>query len=210
MDGSRWTSSSTRSASSPGMAAQANNRLFDRFSLRAAAPCVSSPTTTDDPTIAWHRGTVALQAVAPAGQQALGMVLRTGFGSAKGRLVQSMLHPKDVEVNGIVLSADQCHPRAGLVSLAMTAQSQLMRIVTNVRAQIQSSFEQDTLIFICLMSGMAFGMYIVAMVSLIRHNHSAGDIVLRFLDMITVAVPPALPASMQASFLAVCSMQRCL
>jgi len=51
------------------------------------------------------------------------------------------------------------------------------------------------------MSGMAFGMYIVAMVSLIRHSHSAGDIVLRFLDMITVAVPPALPASMQARFL---------
>jgi hypothetical protein len=44
------------------------------------------------------RGTVVLQAVGLAEQKPIGLVLRTGFNSAKGHLVQSMLYPKEPEV----------------------------------------------------------------------------------------------------------------
>jgi magnesium-transporting ATPase (P-type) len=49
------------------------------------------------------------------------------------------------------------------------------------------------------MSSLALAMYVVAVIIFVRWGAPASLIVARFLDMITVAVPPALPASMQVN-----------
>lgn len=209
------------------------------------------------------------------------MVARTGFNSAKGRLVKSMMYPKQLEVNvsgyplfypsrlqHMVLSFSPQHPiplrshvsattcptacpswclqqvdllclpdpkqalhnlrlawpslpcishlqlvlvwfgrpAKWMVSFALSCQLQLFfsQVLSNSYAMLlysanQDSFESDTFVFIALMSCMALVMYLVSVVAFVKYHYPTGVILLKFLDMVTVAVPPALPASMQVS-----------
>ncbi|GIL56505.1 hypothetical protein Vafri_11862 [Volvox africanus] len=99
-------------------------------------------------------GTVVAQARAIRNQKAVAMVCRTGFYSAKGQLLRSILFPREHE----------------------------------------ESFISDSLKFICGMLVLCLALYVWAAVVLARNGASPSRIVVRFFDMITIAVPPALPA----------------
>ncbi|GIL93414.1 hypothetical protein Vretifemale_20808 [Volvox reticuliferus] len=74
-----------------------------------------------------------------------------------------------------------------------SAKGQLLRSILFPREH-EESFISDSLKFICGMLVLCLALYIWAAVVLARNGASPSRIVVRFFDMITIAVPPALPA----------------
>jgi cation-transporting P-type ATPase 13A2 len=91
----------------------------------------------------------------PAGD-CIAVVYRTGFRSAKGQLISTLLNPKENFM----------------------------------------SFFSDALWVILFMAVLCTSLYIWSAVYLRDHDASWGDICIKYLDAITIAVPPALTASL--------------
>ncbi|XP_052082525.1 polyamine-transporting ATPase 13A3-like isoform X4 [Mytilus californianus] len=84
------------------------------------------------------------------------VVLRTGFTTAKGELVRSIMYPKPVDFK----------------------------------------FNRDTYIFVGALAAIAGIGFIYTIVLMVQAGEHPSDIILRALDLITIAVPPALPAAL--------------
>lgn len=74
-----------------------------------------------------------------------------------------------------------------------SAKGQLLRSILFPREQAEA-FISDSLKFIIVMLCACMGLFVWAAIVLARIGAPPGRIFVRFLDMITVAVPPALPA----------------
>ncbi len=101
-------------------------------------------------------GTHLIQAKSSASSRVFAVVVRTGFGTAKGELIRSILHPRPIGLK----------------------------------------FYRDSIRFFCFMFlvalvGMAYSVYLY-----VRRGVHLGLIVRRTLDIITIVIPPALPAAM--------------
>ncbi|XP_061189779.1 polyamine-transporting ATPase 13A3-like [Saccostrea echinata] len=101
-------------------------------------------------------GTHILQTRFYGSQQVRAVVLRTGFSTAKGELVRSILYPKPVDFK----------------------------------------FNRDTYIFVAILAGIAGIGFIYTVVLMVQESELFEDIFLRSMDLITIAVPPALPAAL--------------
>ncbi|XP_067658645.1 polyamine-transporting ATPase 13A3-like [Haliotis asinina] len=84
------------------------------------------------------------------------VVLRSGFLTAKGELVRSIMFPKPVDFK----------------------------------------FNRDTYWFIGILAFIASLGFIYTVVLMVRNNDTVSDIIIRTLDLLTIAVPPALPAAL--------------
>ncbi|KAM5162521.1 polyamine-transporting ATPase 13A2 isoform 1-T1 [Callospermophilus lateralis] len=101
-------------------------------------------------------GTLVLQARAYVGPQVLAVVTRTGFCTAKGGLVSSILHPRPINFKFYKHS---------------------MKFVTALS--------------VLALLGTAYSIFVLH-----RNRVPVSEIVIRALDLVTVVVPPALPAAM--------------
>nr|KAF6377221.1 ATPase cation transporting 13A2 [Myotis myotis] len=101
-------------------------------------------------------GTLVLQARAFVGPHVLAVVTRTGFCTAKGGLVSSILHPRPINFK----------------------------------------FYKHSIKFVAALSVLALLGTIYSIFILHRNRVPVNEIVIRALDLVTVVVPPALPAAM--------------
>lgn len=101
-------------------------------------------------------GTQLIQARPYTDGDVLAVVTRTGFCTAKGDLISSILYPKPVSFK----------------------------------------FYKDAVKFVLFLSGLALIGTLYSIVILVRNQVSVGQIIIRALDLVTVIVPPALPAAM--------------
>uniref|UniRef100_A0A7M4G2N0 Polyamine-transporting ATPase 13A2 n=1 Tax=Crocodylus porosus TaxID=8502 RepID=A0A7M4G2N0_CROPO len=101
-------------------------------------------------------GTQVLQAKSYVGQDVLAVVTRTGFCTAKGDLISSILYPKPLSFK----------------------------------------FYKDAMKFVLFLAVLALIGTIYSILILIKNKVALGQIIIRALDLITVIVPPALPAAM--------------
>ncbi|XP_053865396.1 polyamine-transporting ATPase 13A2 isoform X2 [Malaclemys terrapin pileata] len=101
-------------------------------------------------------GTQVLQAKSYVGKEVLAVVTRTGFCTAKGDLISSILYPKPVSFR----------------------------------------FYRDAVKFVLFLAVLALIGTTYSIVILIRNQVPLQQIIIRALDLITVIVPPALPAAM--------------
>uniref|UniRef100_A0A674KBJ0 Polyamine-transporting ATPase 13A2 n=1 Tax=Terrapene triunguis TaxID=2587831 RepID=A0A674KBJ0_9SAUR len=101
-------------------------------------------------------GTQVLQAKSYVGKEVLAVVTRTGFCTAKGDLISSILYPKPVSFR----------------------------------------FYRDAVKFVLFLAVLALIGTTYSIVILIRNQVPLRQIIIRALDLITVIVPPALPAAM--------------
>ncbi|XP_042807690.1 polyamine-transporting ATPase 13A2 isoform X4 [Panthera leo] len=101
-------------------------------------------------------GTLVLQARAFVGPHVLAVVTRTGFCTAKGGLVSSILHPRPISFK----------------------------------------FYKHSMKFVAALSVLALLGTIYSIFVLHRNRVPLNEIVIRALDLVTVVVPPALPAAM--------------
>ncbi|MBN3290525.1 AT134 ATPase, partial [Polypterus senegalus] len=101
-------------------------------------------------------GTQVIQIKAAGGTAVQAVVLRTGFTTAKGELVRSILYPKPTDFK---------------------------------------LYRDATRFLMCLIAVAMIGMIYSVIIWTINKAY-AGDIVKKALDVITIAVPPALPAAM--------------
>ncbi|XP_045331767.1 polyamine-transporting ATPase 13A2 isoform X4 [Leopardus geoffroyi] len=101
-------------------------------------------------------GTLVLQARAFVGPHVLAVVTRTGFCTAKGGLVNSILHPRPISFK----------------------------------------FYKHSMKFVAALSVLALLGTIYSIFVLHRNRVPLNEIVIRALDLVTVVVPPALPAAM--------------
>ncbi|XP_014425072.2 polyamine-transporting ATPase 13A2 isoform X2 [Pelodiscus sinensis] len=101
-------------------------------------------------------GTQVLQAKSYVGKEVLAVVTRTGFCTAKGDLISSILYPKPVHFR----------------------------------------FYKDAVKFVLFLAALALVGTTYSIVILIKNQVPLQQIVIRALDLITVIVPPALPAAM--------------
>ncbi|KAF6107574.1 ATPase cation transporting 13A2 [Phyllostomus discolor] len=101
-------------------------------------------------------GTLVLQARAFVGPHVLAVVTRTGFCTAKGGLVSSILHPRPINFK----------------------------------------FYKHSMKFVAALSVLALFGTIYSIFILHRNRAPVNEIVVRALDLVTVVVPPALPAAM--------------
>ncbi|XP_043429814.1 polyamine-transporting ATPase 13A2 isoform X6 [Prionailurus bengalensis] len=101
-------------------------------------------------------GTLVLQARAFVGPHVLAVVTRTGFCTAKGGLVSSILHPRPISFK----------------------------------------FYRHSMKFVAALSVLALLGTIYSIFVLHRNRVPLNEIVIRALDLVTVVVPPALPAAM--------------
>ena len=99
-------------------------------------------------------GTKALDTRPSSG--VLGVVLRTGFATAKGRLVRSILYPRPANFK----------------------------------------LYADALAFVAVMAGLAITGFLWSVEAFVRYHVKIRDVILNACDIVTVAVPPALPAAM--------------
>lgn len=76
-----------------------------------------------------------------------------------------------------------------------TAKGRLIRAILNPKP-VQFQFFRDSLFFVLLLAFFAFCGFIYILVTFIRRGETAGYTVRRSLDIITIAIPPALPFSM--------------
>lgn len=90
------------------------------------------------------------------GEQALGLVVRTGFNTTKGSLIRSMLFPKPMGFK----------------------------------------FYRDSMRFVIFLAGVAGLGFLASAVQFVKLGIKLHIIVLRALDLITIVVPPALPATL--------------
>ncbi|XP_063798171.1 LOW QUALITY PROTEIN: polyamine-transporting ATPase 13A2 [Pseudophryne corroboree] len=101
-------------------------------------------------------GTQVIQAKSYLEDEVIAVVVRTGFCTAKGNLISSILHPKP----------------------------------------IQFKFYRDALMFVLVLAVFAIMGTIYSIVIHILHRVTVSRIVILALDIITIIVPPALPAAM--------------
>ncbi|CAH1240758.1 ATP13A3 [Branchiostoma lanceolatum] len=101
-------------------------------------------------------GTQVIQTRYYGGEKVKAVVIRTGFLSAKGELVRSILFPKPMGFK----------------------------------------FYQDAMRFLAVLAGLAVIGFSYSVYVMISFKASVKDVIVRALDMITVIVPPALPAAM--------------
>ncbi|NXT91048.1 AT132 ATPase, partial [Anhinga rufa] len=101
-------------------------------------------------------GTQVIQAKSYVGREVLAVVTRTGFCTAKGDLISSILYPKPVSFK----------------------------------------FYKDAVKFVLFLSVLAFIGTLYSILILVKNQVPTGQIIIRALDLITVIVPPALPAAM--------------
>ncbi|NXC91647.1 AT132 ATPase, partial [Cercotrichas coryphoeus] len=101
-------------------------------------------------------GTQLIQARAYAGGEVLAVVTRTGFCTAKGDLISSILYPKPVSFK----------------------------------------FYKDAVKFVLFLAILALIGTLYSILILVRNQVPVGQIIIRALDLVTVIVPPALPAAM--------------
>ncbi|XP_063487839.1 polyamine-transporting ATPase 13A2 isoform X3 [Symphalangus syndactylus] len=101
-------------------------------------------------------GTLILQARAYVGPHVLAVVTRTGFCTAKGGLVSSILHPRPINFK----------------------------------------FYKHSMKFVAALSVLALLGTIYSIFILYQNRVPLNEIVIRALDLVTVVVPPALPAAM--------------
>uniref|UniRef100_A0A1Y1K832 Cation-transporting ATPase n=1 Tax=Photinus pyralis TaxID=7054 RepID=A0A1Y1K832_PHOPY len=101
-------------------------------------------------------GTQVIQTRYFGNEKVLAVVIRTGFCTAKGGLVRSILYPPPVDFR----------------------------------------FENDSYRFIMLLAAIAGVGFVYTIVTKILRGIPAADLVLEALDLITIVVPPALPAAM--------------
>ncbi|XP_031987490.1 cation-transporting ATPase 13A2 isoform X2 [Corvus moneduloides] len=101
-------------------------------------------------------GTQVIQARAYAGTDVLAVVTRTGFCTAKGDLISSILYPKPVSFK----------------------------------------FYKDAVKFVMFLAVLALIGTVYSILILVRNQVPVGQIIIRALDLVTVIVPPALPAAM--------------
>ncbi|KAM8796346.1 polyamine-transporting ATPase 13A2 [Eudromia elegans] len=100
-------------------------------------------------------GTQLIQAKSYAGKEVLAVVTRTGFCTAKGDLISSILYPKPVSFK----------------------------------------FYKDAVKFVLFLAILAFIGTLYSILILIKNQVPVGQIIIRALDLVTVIVPPALPAA---------------
>lgn len=74
-----------------------------------------------------------------------------------------------------------------------TAKGELMKSILFPRSHKQT-FASDSMAFIAVMLCLGLAFYIWDIIALTSYGAPAGFIILRYLDLVTVAVPPALPA----------------
>ncbi|GAB6018630.1 hypothetical protein CHUAL_000312 [Chamberlinius hualienensis] len=103
-------------------------------------------------------GTKVIQTRYYGSERVMAVVIRTGFGTAKGELVRSIMFPKPVDFK----------------------------------------FHRDSMKFVGLLFGIAFLGFIYSVINMVMAGVDTGTIVMDALDLITIAVPPALPAAMTA------------
>ncbi|NXI86770.1 AT132 ATPase, partial [Rhipidura dahli] len=101
-------------------------------------------------------GTQLIQAKGYAGSHVLAVVTRTGFCTAKGDLISSILYPKPVSFK----------------------------------------FYKDAMKFVLFLALLALIGTVYSILILVRNQVPVGQIIIRALDLVTVIVPPALPAAM--------------
>ncbi|XP_062363430.1 polyamine-transporting ATPase 13A2 isoform X13 [Cinclus cinclus] len=101
-------------------------------------------------------GTQLIQAKAYADSEVLAVVTRTGFCTAKGDLISSILYPKPVSFK----------------------------------------FYKDAVKFVLFLAILALIGTLYSILILVRNQVPVGQIIIRALDLVTVIVPPALPAAM--------------
>ncbi|NWY49052.1 AT132 ATPase, partial [Sylvia atricapilla] len=101
-------------------------------------------------------GTQVIQARAYVGGEVLAVVTRTGFCTAKGDLISSILYPKPVSFK----------------------------------------FYKDAVKFVLFLAILALIGTLYSILILVRNQVPVGQIIIRALDLVTVIVPPALPAAM--------------
>ncbi|XP_030042006.1 polyamine-transporting ATPase 13A2 isoform X2 [Microcaecilia unicolor] len=101
-------------------------------------------------------GTHVIQAKSYTGSEVHAVVSRTGFCTAKGNLISSILHPKPVGFK----------------------------------------FYRDALTFVLFLGILAFIGDMYSIVVLVKNKVPVPQIVIRALDLVTIIVPPALPAAM--------------
>ncbi|XP_064894196.1 polyamine-transporting ATPase 13A2 isoform X9 [Columba livia] len=101
-------------------------------------------------------GTQVIQAKSYVGRDVLAVVTRTGFCTAKGDLISSILYPKPVSFK----------------------------------------FYKDAVKFVLFLAVLAFIGTLYSILILVKNQVPVGQIIIRALDLITVIVPPALPAAM--------------
>ncbi|KFQ20514.1 putative cation-transporting ATPase 13A2, partial [Merops nubicus] len=101
-------------------------------------------------------GTQVIQAKSYVGGEVLAVVTRTGFCTAKGDLISSILYPKPVSFK----------------------------------------FYKDAVKFVLFLAVLALIGTLYSILILVKNQVPVGQIIIRALDLITVIVPPALPAAM--------------
>ncbi|NXQ79817.1 AT132 ATPase, partial [Nyctibius grandis] len=101
-------------------------------------------------------GTQVIQAKSYVGREVLAVVTRTGFCTAKGDLISSILYPKPVSFK----------------------------------------FYKDAVKFVLFLAILAFVGTLYSILILVKNQVPVGQIIIRALDLVTVIVPPALPAAM--------------
>nr|XP_023650602.1 probable cation-transporting ATPase 13A3 isoform X2 [Paramormyrops kingsleyae] len=121
-------------------------------------------------------GTQVIQTRYYSGESVKAVVVRTGFSTVKGQLVRSILYPKP---SNFQLYRDAVRFLLGLVCVA----------AVGVAYSIYTSASQG----VSEAGGVAYSIYTSA-----SQGESVGRIVLEALDIITITVPPALPAAMTA------------
>ena len=103
-----------------------------------------------------YEGTKILQVRSYGAGQVLGIVMRTGFNTMKGKVIRSMLYPKPSEFK----------------------------------------FYEDSVKFILLLFCLAIIGFAVSMYQMIQLKLATIDIATKCFDLITITVPPSLPATM--------------
>ncbi|OMJ82558.1 hypothetical protein SteCoe_16723 [Stentor coeruleus] len=90
------------------------------------------------------------------------------------------------------------HPQSFAVVSSIgysTAKGELVRSILYPKPN-RFKFERDALIFVAAMFGMALIGFFIAIKPLKEGGYAPGDIAIKLLDLITIAVPPALPLTM--------------
>lgn len=99
-------------------------------------------------------------------EKVLAVVVRTGFSTAKGGLVRSILYPPPVDFR----------------------------------------FEKDSYKFVALLATIATVGFVYTIITKYLRGVDTNDLILEALDLITIVVPPALPAAMTVG--RVCAQKR--
>ncbi|XP_065097075.1 polyamine-transporting ATPase 13A3 isoform X1 [Paramisgurnus dabryanus] len=103
-------------------------------------------------------GTNVIQTRYYTGEMVKAVVVRTGFSTAKGQLIRSILYPKPTDFK----------------------------------------LYRDAYLFLLCLVGVASLVFIYSLIMKIINQESVKEIIVKSLDIITITVPPALPAAMTA------------